>query len=254
MKPYNYYFEIRDIVKQFEYAFDNIIVKRYHKNRTVADTIKVRFVYAPKQRVLLDIVDPQKNYQQTAIAIEIKSIKRDNSRMFNQILPNTYADISNKLFGEYDTPMPIDISLELSIVSRNEDDLWQIISNIAPYPNPYFIISWSIPQEFQLPSFQEIRSPVEWDGNITIDMPSNNIDAKSDMIYNASMNFTIKSWLFKPKHNSGDIIYKVDTNFYAGSNERDYTDTSLSSIQSHEQYDATTINTELSSYKINNIQ
>lgn len=252
MKQYNYHFEIKDIVKQFERAFNDVVVKRYDKNRKEKDQIKVRFTYAPKQRVLMDIVDPQKNYQQTVIAIEIKSIRRDSTRMFNQLLPNSYINTNNKQFGEYKTPMPIDITLEMSMISRNEDDLWQIISNIAPYPNPYIIISWAVPLEYQLPTFHEIRSPVEWDGNINLSMPTNNIDAKSDMLYEATLGFTIKTWLFKPEHITGGIIYKINSDFYAGLDERDYKNSSLSAIQSHEQYDATTINTPLTSYIINN--
>lgn len=251
MKRYNYHFEIKDILIQFEHAFNNIVIKRFNKKREECDKIKVRFVYAPKQRVLMDIVDPQKNFQQTAIAIEVKGIKRDSNRMFNQILPNYYGNQNNKSFGEYDTPMPIDISIDMSIISRNEDDIWQIISNIAPYPNPYIVISWAVPLEYQLPTFHEIRSPVEWGGDFNIQMPTNNIDAKSDMLYEASTNFTIKTWLFKPEHINGDIIYKIDSNFYAGLNERDYSDTSLSAIQAHEQYDASTINEPLTSYIIN---
>ncbi len=251
MKQYNYHFEIKDIIIQFEKAFNNIIVKRYDKKRKVHDSINVRFVYAPKQRVLMDIVDPQKNFQQTAIAIEIKNIKRDSNRLFNQVLPNYYENNDKKIFGEFDTPMPVDITLDMSIISRNEDDLWQIISNIAPYPNPYIVISWAIPLEYQLPNFHEIRSPVEWDGNINLTMPTNNIDAKSDMIYEASTSFTIKTWLFKPEHISGGIIYKIDSNFYAGLNERDYSNQTLSAIQNHEQYDASTINLSSTSYIIN---
>ena len=243
MKQYNYHFEIRDIIKQFENAFNDVVIKRYNKNRQEKDKIKVRFVYAPKQRVLMDIVDPQKNYQQTVIAIEIKSINRDNSRLFNQILPNTYINSSEKQIGEYNTPMPIDIGITMSMISRNEDDLWQMISNIAPYPNPYIVISWAVPLEFQLPNFHEIRSPVEWDGNINIEMPTNSIDAKSDMLYQATLGFTIKTWLFKPEHAAGGLIYQVNTNYFAGLNERDYSDNSLSAIRTHKQYDATTVTT-----------
>ena len=144
MKQYNYHFEIKDIIIQFEKAFNNIIVKRYDKKRKVHDSINVRFVYAPKQRVLMDIVDPQKNFQQTAIAIEIKNIKRDSNRLFNQVLPNYYENNAKKIFGDFDTPMPVDITLDMSFISRNEDDLWQIISNIAPYPNPYIVLTLSL--------------------------------------------------------------------------------------------------------------
>lgn len=250
MKVYNYHFDIPNILAQFEYAFNNILVKRYHKDRTPADTIRVRFVYAPKSKILYDLVDPQKNFQLPAIAIVVKSISRDDHRMVNTILANEYINYDNNSVAKYNTPMPVNIDIEFSIITRNEDDLWQIISNIAPYPNPYITISWAVPEEFNLPNIHEIRSEVLWNGNISLDFPTN-VDGKSDIFYNATTNFTIKSFIFKPESPSLGTIIKIDSNFYNGLNERDYTDGSLSAIQNHKQYDATVINTSLSSYKIN---
>lgn len=257
MKPYNYHFEIKDILTQFEYAFNDCLIKRYNGKREAKDSIKVRFVYAPKGKVLMDIIDPQKNYQLPVVAININSISRDDSRMANMILPNEYNDLHNNTYSKYNTPLPVNLAISFNIITRSEDDLWQIISNFAPYPNPYIIISWAIPEEFQLPSIHEIRSEVHWDGNISLDMPLD-VSNNKDMFYNASTSFTIKSFLFKPEINPGGLIYKVDTNMYAGLNQRDYSDPSLSAIQNHEQYDATVVNTfvgdlsayELTSYKI----
>ena len=51
------YFEIQDLVIQFANAFDSIVIGRYNKNREQKDRIFVRYLYAPKQRVLYDIVN-----------------------------------------------------------------------------------------------------------------------------------------------------------------------------------------------------
>lgn len=249
MKIYNYHDEIPIILKQFEYAFNNILVKRYNKENEPKDTIRVRFIYAPKQKVLYDLVDLQQNFQVPAIAINVTSITRDDSRMANMILPNSYTDNTTKESNKYNSPLPINISIDFSIITRDEQDMWQIISNFAPYHNPYMIISWEVPKDFGLPDVHEIRTEVHWGGNISFNFPLD-VNNKSDMIYNASTNFTIKSFLFKPAFNPQGIILKIDSNFYAGMDQRDYTDNSLSAIQAHEQYDATVINTPLSTYKI----
>ena len=60
MRSTPFYFEIKDLLTQFVSAFDNIVIKRYNADRTVADQISVRYVYSPKQRVLYDIVDINK--------------------------------------------------------------------------------------------------------------------------------------------------------------------------------------------------
>lgn len=251
MKQYNYFFEIRSIIKQFEKAFDNIIIKRYDKNNIAKDQISVRYIYAPKQRALYSITDLQKNYQVPAIAINISQISRDLNRNQNIILPNSYINNSTKIYGEYLTPLPINIDIQMSIISRNEDDIWQIISNFAPYSNPYIILSFPVPPEFNLPNIQEIRTPVDWNGSINLDFPVNNVDPKTDMFYTADTSFTVKGWLFKPAKPLGGIIYNINTNFYSEMKERDYNNTTLSSIQSTDGYDATVINTLSSIYKIN---
>ena len=57
MKNQAYYFEIKDIVTQFVSAFNDVVINRYNKNKNVVDRINVRYVYAPKERVLHDLVN-----------------------------------------------------------------------------------------------------------------------------------------------------------------------------------------------------
>ena len=49
------------MLTQFVAAFDDIVIGRFNKNREEKDRIQVRYVYAPKQRVLYDIVNENKN-------------------------------------------------------------------------------------------------------------------------------------------------------------------------------------------------
>jgi len=51
MRKYTYDFEIETMVTMFISAMDDIIVKRYNRNKDPKDSLRVRFVYAPKQRV-----------------------------------------------------------------------------------------------------------------------------------------------------------------------------------------------------------
>jgi hypothetical protein len=57
MRKYTYDFELETMFTMFISAMDDIIVKRYNHSRDPQDSLKVRFVYAPKQRVLLDLLD-----------------------------------------------------------------------------------------------------------------------------------------------------------------------------------------------------
>ena len=85
----------------------------------------------------------------------------------------------------------------------------QILSNFIPYSNPYVIIAWKIPEAFDLPSPQEIRCEVLWDGNVTINYPVElNGQQKPRVV--ADTTFTIKGWVFKEVTGPYDNIYYVD--------------------------------------------
>ena len=85
MKQEPYYFEIKDMMAQFITAFDDIVIKRYNVNRKAEDRLAVRILYSPKQRVLYDIINTAQNMTLPAVAVNIASISRDNSRVFNKL-------------------------------------------------------------------------------------------------------------------------------------------------------------------------
>ena len=57
------------MVQMFASAMDDIVVKRYNKYRDAQDSIRCRFVYAPKQRVLADLLDKAQNIQLPVVAL-----------------------------------------------------------------------------------------------------------------------------------------------------------------------------------------
>lgn len=213
MKASPYYFEIKDLLTQFVTAFDDIVIKRFNKDRKVEDRISVRYLYSPKQRVLYDIINLQKNITIPAVAVNVTGISRDNSRVFNKLEGFYYG--TNKSSAKLRSPVPVNIDLSVSIISRFQSDMDQIISNFVPYTNPYVVISWKVPNEFSLPEVQEIRSEVLWNGDIKIDYPTDLAGNEKARII-AETSFTIKGWLFKEADNNLiDNIYYIKENFYA---------------------------------------
>ena len=57
MKNYTYNFEVKDLLTQFVAAFDDTVIKRYDKNNNTRQEVAVRYVFAPKQRIMYDIVN-----------------------------------------------------------------------------------------------------------------------------------------------------------------------------------------------------
>ena len=211
-----FHFEVHDLLTQFIAAMDDVVIGRYNKNREKKEELKVRYVHAPKERVLYDIVNKAQNITVPVISVSITSLQRDVSRVFNKI-DGLYAPVNKNPKGintaRIPMPVPVNLSLALTIITNYQSDMDQIISNFVPYSNPYIIICWKIPEEFGVESLQEIRSEVLWDGNISMDYPIE-MEAGTKPRFTATTNFTIKGWLFPA---SGDDYYKniyfVKSNF-----------------------------------------
>ena len=216
MKADPYYFEIKDVIAQFLAAFDDIVIKRYNKDRDIKDKIHVRYVYAPKQRVMYDLVNENKTLDLPVVAVNINSITRDVDRVFNKLDGFYYASPkgTTSQTTHIKSPVPVNIELSCSILARYQTDVDQIISNFVPFCNPYVIISWFMPKDFGLAADQEIRSEVLWNGNLAMNYPVE-LNASQKARVTADTSFTIKAWLFKDKADPAGNIFFIDQNFIA---------------------------------------
>jgi hypothetical protein len=219
VKKQSFSFEIQDLIIQFLAAFNNVVINRYNdKTREEGQKIQVRYVYAPKQRVLYDLINPAQNLVLPVVAITIGSIARDNNRVFSKntgfISPSTRIGNLLPETSYYRTPVPVNLSINMSILTKNQLDMDQILGNFIPYNNPYIIIAWKVPEKFTGYT-QEIRTEVLWDGNIALNYPVEiNNSQKAQII--AETAFTIKGWLF-PYYDGEKIknIFTVNADFYA---------------------------------------
>lgn len=222
VKNQTFHFEIKDLVTQFVAAFDDIIIKRYDKNRVPQNDVQVRYVYAPKQRVLYDLVNKAQNLTVPVVAININSVSRDESRVFNKLagfyVSRGAGELDTQINSQfYRTPVPVNIQVSMSVITKFQTDMDQIISNFVPYNNPYIILSWKVPFTIlQSTVPQEIRSEVLWDGGITLSYPTD-IAANEKYRIVGDTAFTIKGWLFPYVQNPTGNIFYIDTNFRTAS-------------------------------------
>lgn len=213
MRAKPFYFEIKDMVTQFIAAFDDVVISRYNKDRQEQDKINVRYIYAPKERVMYDIINENKTITLPAIAVSITGINRDETRVFNKLDGFYYQGTvgEEKTSTHIKSPIPVNISLKVSVLSRYQTDMDQIISNFVPFCNPYVIVSWKVPTAFDLTNEQEIRSEILWDGNISMSYPTELTSSKKARV-TADTNFTIKGWLFKNTTGPAGNIFYIDQN------------------------------------------
>lgn len=209
MRKYTYDFEISTMVGMLASALDDIVVKRYNNLREPQDSIRCRFVYAPKQRVLADLLDKAQNLQLPVVALTNGGIARDPNRVFNKIqgsyMTSTNSPFANKLLQ----PVPIDLTINMTILTRFQEDYDQIVTNFIPYFDPYIIISWRTPS---MPDY-EIRSQVVWSGNITATYPYD-INSTTVARVEGTTSFTFKGWLFKSKPSGPEsTIFTINSNY-----------------------------------------
>jgi hypothetical protein len=186
--------------------------------------VQVRYVYAPKQRVLYDLVNLAQNITVPVVSISINSVSRDEARVFNKI--NGYyftSGTSDTAPGStslhYNSPVPVNITVNMSIMTKFQSDMDQILSNFIPYNNPYIILSWKVPLDLSSSGFaipQEIRSEVLWSGSVNLNYPTD-ISANEKYKIVGDTSFTIKGWLFPAKQDPVGNIFYIDSNFYATS-------------------------------------
>ena len=200
------------MVTQFVAAFDDIIINRYNRSREVVDKIQVRYLYAPKERVVFDLINKNQNITVPAVAVTIGGIERDGERVFNKIfgMYDVLKDTSHSPFVP--APVPVNLDITMSVITRFQTDMDQILSNFIPYANPYIILSWPLPEAFTNEVI-ELRSEVLWSGSITMAYPDE-LQANSTARVTADTQFTIKGWLFPYASTlSGSNIYTVTTNY-----------------------------------------
>lgn len=220
MKDRAYHFEIQDLITQFVAAFDDVVIGRHNKDREEMAQVKVRYVYAPKERVLYDIINKAQNLTLPVISVSLGGVERDETRVFNKLygfdVPGRrYDDDPVKLTSHVGMPVPININVNMSIIAAYQADMDQILSNFVPYNNPYVILSWQVPEAFNLLLLQEIRSEVMWSGSVSMKYPTDTTGTDKFRM-EADTAFVIKGWLFPaaPKDPIKNIFF-IDSNFYA---------------------------------------
>lgn len=209
MRKYTYDWEISTMVTMFASAMDDIIIRRYNKFREPQDSIRCRFVYAPKQRVLADLLDKAQNLQLPVIALTNGGITRDPNRVFNKIQGSYMASTDPTVAKKLLQPVPIDLQINMTILTRFQEDFDQIVTNFIPYFDPYIVISWRTPS---MPDY-EIRSQVIWSGNVAATYPYD-INSTQVARVEGTTSFTFKGWLFKAAPVKNDAtIFNITADF-----------------------------------------
>lgn len=208
MENYTYHSEIRRMILHFMSAIDGAVVKRYDKNQNPVDSIKVNYVYGPKERIMKDLINKSEHIKLPIVAVNIKSITRDNERVKDKIV-GRYEELGYLgTMKNIPAPVPVNITFNVSMMAKYQQDMEQLLTNFIPYTDPYFIVSWKEPF-----TNYEIRSEVRWNGDISLDYPE---ELKGNDPYQqltANTSFDFKGYIFKDKATTVGKICKIETDY-----------------------------------------
>ena len=207
-----FYNEIfRSVIIGFGSIFNGIEVKKSNS------VIKVPLAYGPTQKFLARMqqeADLNKPISITMprMSFEFLGLQYDPTRKSTQTqtIINQTPDGAN-VKKNY-LPVPYNMRFELSIMTKLNDDMLQIIEQILPYFQP----AYQVPINF-LGNLKEKRDvPIQLDNISMEDDYEGNFDTRRALIY--TLQFTAKTTLFGPISDvTGKVIKKTSIGYVAGS-------------------------------------
>ena len=207
---YSYHEIFRKTVVAFGTLFNNIELRR------TDEVMKVPLAYGPKQKFLARLdqtPDPtNKRVQITLprISFEINGITYDASRKVSPTQKIKIAKDGDENKNVF-MPVPYNLSFELAIISKNQEDGLQILEQILPYFQPHY----NLPVKL-IPDMNETKDvPVVLNSVDYEDDYEGDFSTRRAIIY--TLQFTVKTYLYGPVTDS-KIIKKVITDYYTDTN------------------------------------
>jgi len=207
---YSYHEIFRKTIVAFGTLFNNIELRRS------TEVLKVPLAYGPKQKFLARLdqnPDPtNKRVQMTLprISFEINGIQYDSSRKVSPTQKIKIAKDTDENKNVF-MPVPYNLSFELAIISKNQEDGLQILEQVLPFFQPHYNLSVKL-----LPEVSETKDvPVTLTSVDYEDTYEGDFTTRRAIIY--TLQFTVKTYLYGPVTDT-KTIKKVITDMYADTN------------------------------------
>jgi hypothetical protein len=196
----------RKTVIGFGTLFNNIELKKVDPNTgDVLEVEKVPLAYGPKQKFLTRLEQNPDVSNKVAITLprlyfEMTGITYDSARKTSPVQKyrTTIAEDGTEVKTQY-VPVPYDMSFELGIIAKSQDDGLQILEQILPFFQPNFNITLNMISDMEEKRdiaivLNNINYEDDWDDNF--------LDRRS-IVW--TLNFTAKSYIYGPYTNTGII-------------------------------------------------
>ena len=212
-----FYNEIfRSVIIGFGSLFNGIEIKHKDSSDDVWSIIKVPLAYGPTQKFLARLeqeADLNRPVQMTLprMSFEFTDLQYDPSRKASQTQAFYVTTDNGEKVKKVFMPVPYNMTIELSIMTKLNDDMLQIVEQILPYFQP----AYTLPIKF-LGELKEVQNvPVQLESISMEDDYEGNFDTRRALVY--TIRFTAKTMLYGPVSDvTGDVIKKVQIGYIAG--------------------------------------
>jgi hypothetical protein len=217
MFEYFYHEILRRTVIGFGTLFNDINIRHTDSTDNTVSELKVPLAYGPTQKFLArleQVADLNKPTQLSLprMSFEMIGLSYDPARK----VTSTQTFISSlesdkKKARKTFMPVPYNMAFELSVYTKLNDDMLQIVEQILPYFQPAYNLTIDLVD--QIGEKRDI--PVVFEGITMSDDYEGNYQTRRSLVY--TLRFTAKSYLFGPISDpSKDIIKKVTVGYIAG--------------------------------------
>jgi len=197
---------VRKTVVAFGTLFNNIELKKTVDGQVI-ETEKVPLAYGPKQKFLYRLQGNPTDGRKVAITLpriyfEMTGIDYDAARKTpaTQKYKTVINDNGNEVRTQY-IPVPYNISFEVGILCKSQDDGLQILEQILPFFQPSFSMSLKF-----IPDMDEVRDVAVVLNSVDFDDDwEDDFSTRRSITY--TMQFTAKSYIYGP-YTKADVIRK----------------------------------------------
>ena len=219
MFEYFYHEILRRTIISFGTLFNGIEIKHEDSNDKTVSVIQVPLAYGPTQKFLARLQQSPNLNKPTQITLprmsfEFIGLQYDGSRKVTttQTFTSSTVGISTQVRKAY-MPVPYNMAFELSVFTKLNDDMLQIVEQILPYFQPAYTLSVDLVETLgekrDIPVIIEsVNMQDDYEGDYT---------TRRSLLY--TFRFTAKTYLFgpvqSPADSAKDIIKKVSIGYVA---------------------------------------
>lgn len=203
----------RKYVAVFGTLFNDICISRKDNSANTVQTMTVPVNYGPYQKFLARLEqDPELRAPQITLprmTFEMTGMTYDPERNLTPISRHAaHISANNSSFNTQYTPAPYNLTFQLNVMAKFQEDGTKIIEQILPYFKPDFTPTVQLINDIDL----KLDIPIVLDSISFEDTYEGNFEQRRALIW--TLTFTMKAYYFGPIVQR-KIIKFAEVNFYA---------------------------------------